>query len=121
MKKASSISILLGIVFILVDIAFAVDPVPDIKANGSDGPITITPRDNLIVTVELNPGSHSNEDADWWVAANTRFGWYYYNINCSCWIPNPEPYPPVTYQGPLFDLPPYEVLNMSGLPTGTYT
>lgn len=121
MKKAFSISILLGIVFILVDIVFAVDPVPDIRANGSDGPITITPHDNLIVTVELNPGSHSAEDADSWVVANTPFGWYYYDINCSCWIPNPGPYPPVTYQGPLFGLPSYEVLNMSGLRTGTYT
>ena len=43
-------------------------PVPDIKANGSDEPIT--PTDNLSVTVALDPGSRSGENADWWVAAN---------------------------------------------------
>ena len=47
--------------------------------------------------------------------ANTPFGWYYYNLS-SGWKPGII----VTYEGPLFDLPTYEVLNMSGLPTGTY-
>lgn len=108
--------------FVLVDTVFAVDPVPDIKANRSNSPITITPNDNLIVTVELDPGSHSGKDADWWVIADSPFGWYYYDIDCGCWISNPGPYLPVTYQGPLFDLsPPLEVLSMSALPTGAYT
>ncbi len=93
----------------------AVDP--DIKANGSNGPVNITPHDNLVVTVELNPGSHSDEDADWWVAANTPFGRYYYDVGGGSWIPGFS----VTYQGALFDLSPFEVLNMSGLPVGTYT
>jgi hypothetical protein len=93
----------------------AVDP--DIKANGSNGPVNITPHDNLVVTVELNPGSHSDEDADWWVAANTPFGRYYYDVGGGSWIPGFS----VTYQGALFDLSSFEVLNMSGLPVGTYT
>ena len=92
-----------------------IEPIPDIKANGSDGPVHLAPNDNLSVTVGLNPGSHSGENADWWVVADIPFGWYYYNLYS--WIPGFS----VTYQGPLFDLSPFEVLNITGLPVGTYT
>jgi hypothetical protein len=91
-------------------------PSPDIKANGSDGPVTITQSDNLSVTVELDAGDNSGENADWWVVADTPFGWYYYNLSTG-WQPGIT----CTYQGPLFDLSPFEVLNMSGLPVGCYT
>ena len=63
----------------------------------------------------LNPGSHPGENADWWVVADTPFGWYHYNVYS--WIPGFS----VTYQGPLFDLTPVEVLNITDLPVGTYT
>jgi M6 family metalloprotease-like protein len=95
---------------------FSISPVPDIKANGSDGPITITTANNLLVTVELDAGNSSGFNADWWVLADTPFGWYHYNVASNSWFPGLI----VTYQGPLFDLAPYVVLNMSGLPTGTY-
>ncbi len=88
--------------------------IPDVKANGSDGPITITTNDTLSVTVELD--AEEDADADWWVVADTPFGWYYYNL-LSGWLPGLV----VTYQGPLFVLSPYEVLNTSILPIGTYT
>jgi hypothetical protein len=95
-----------------------IKPVPDIKANGSDGPITITTGDNLSVTIELTPGNFSGYNADWWVLADTSpFGWYYYNVNTGSWFPGVI----VTYQGALFNLPSYGVLNTTGLPTGTYT
>ena len=100
-----------------VVIGGAIDPVPDIKANGSDGPVYLAPNDNLSITVGLNPASHPGENADWWVVADTPFGWYYYNVSGGYWIPGFF----VTYQGPLFDLTPVEVLNITGLPVGTYT
>ena len=90
-------------------------PSPDIKANGSDGPIEITPGDTLSVTVELGPGDYTGYPADWWVLADAPFGWYYYDLNG--WRPGQS----VTYQGGLFNLAPYEVLNESGLPIGGYT
>jgi hypothetical protein len=94
------------------------DPVADIKANGSDSPITIAQGANLIVTVELDPGDRSGDNADWWVLADAGGGtWYYYSLS-GAWYPGAA----VTHQGPLFNLtPPFEVLNMSGLPVGTYT
>lgn len=94
-------------------------PTPDIKANGSDSSITITPNDNLSVTIKIDPGSFLGKDADWYVAADTPFGWYYYDVigGCWCWKSGLS----CTYQWPLFNLTPFEVLNISGLPKGTYT
>ena len=99
--------------------SWATGPVPDIKANGSDDPVTISQSDILSVTVQINAGSMIELDADWWVVAHTPFSppndWYYFNLD-SGWMPGIA----VTYQGPLFNLSPYEVSNISGLPLGTY-
>lgn len=93
-------------------------PVPDIKANGSDGPVTIPQGENLIVTVALDPGSHDGENADWWVTAKTPFGRYWYTSDRR-WVESDTPVR--AHGGPLFDLSPYEVLNTSDLPVGAYT
>jgi hypothetical protein len=89
--------------------------IPDVKANGSDGPVTISQSDTLSVTIALNAAGNT-DNADWWVGVFTPFGWYYYNLFLG-WQPGFV----VTYQGPLFDLSPFEVLNISGLPVGPYT
>jgi subtilisin family serine protease len=94
-----------------------IEPVADTKANGSDGPITITTSDNLSVTVALASGDFGGENADWWVVVNTPFGFFYYDVISGSWIPGIV----VTAQFPLFDLSPFEVMNISGLPPGTYT
>ena len=50
--------------------------------------------------------------------AKTPFGRYWY-IPKRRWVKSD---PPIrVYGGPLFDLPPFEVLNISGLPVGPYT
>lgn len=90
-------------------------PTPDIKANGSEGPITITPTTLLSITLTLNPGSFSGTDADWWVAARTPFGVYWFTDGI--WTTSFG----VTYQGPLLNLSLLEVLNIPSLPLGTYT
>jgi len=92
-------------------------PVADITANNSDGPVLITPSDNLSIKIELDTGDFTGDNADWWVAANTPFGWFHYDASSKTWVPGLV----VTKQGPLFDLAPFEVMNRSGLPTGTYT
>jgi len=90
--------------------------VPDIKVNGSDGPLTVTPSDSISVVVALDNNWQTN-NADWWLAADTPFGLWFFTFEgwTTDWIP--------AYQGPLFPLDSYEVLNMpvSGLPPGTYT
>ena len=105
--------IALSFAFMISDMAIAVSP--DIKANNSDGPVNITQNDDLSVTVELDSdGNYAI--ADWWVIADTPFDWYYYNLCVGSWVPGFY----VTYQGALFDLTTFEVLNISGLPEGIY-
>jgi hypothetical protein len=90
------------------------DPVPDIKANGSDGPISVPSGTSVSLVITLDAATAVGTNADWWVLCDTPFGWYYDNLD-SGWQPGIS----VTYQGPLGDLPPYEVLN-AALPDGAY-
>ena len=90
-----------------------------IKANGSDGPITIRTTDVLTVTVSLNPGNYDGEIANWYVVASTPnpAGWFHYDHASRSWKRGFG----LTHRGPLFDFPPGTVLERSGLPVGYYT
>ena len=95
---------------------FSQTPIPDIKANGSDGPITLNQSGTLTVTVALDNNGRT-DDADWWLAADTPFGIYFFTFDgwTTDWLPG--------YQSPLFYLDSFEVVNIpvSELPEGTYT
>lgn len=92
------------------------EPAPDIKANGSDGPVYITAGDNLSLIVELDAGDFMGHDADWWVLNQTPFGWYRYDLANDLWKPGFT----ATYQGALNNVAPFQVWNQT-LPVGTYT
>ncbi|MBF0564722.1 MAG: SBBP repeat-containing protein [Nitrospirae bacterium] len=94
------------------------DPVPEIKANGLTGSVNIKTTDKLSITVSLDPGGQSGTKADWWLYANTDMGNYYYDVvtGAFTWKSGKS----VTYQGQLFNLPSTELLNISGLPIGSY-
>ena len=91
----------------------------DIKANGQDGPINISPGDPVAITISLDAGDKVGEVADWWIAVSTPFAspkdWYTY-VHPIGFMPGVN----LCAQTGLFDLAPYEVLNMT-LPIGTYT
>ncbi len=87
----------------------------DIKANNSDGPLTISPSTPLSLTINLNAAGNT-DNADWWVLGNTPMGWYRFAVPGG-WGPGIS----VTHQGPLFDLPSFTALNATGLPLGDYT
>ena len=95
------------------------EPSPDIKANGQDGPVTVSAGDSVSVSVSLDPGAWSGRNADWWVAAHTPFDppleWYTY-VYPMGWLPGVQ----VCLETPLFELTPsFNVLNMV-LPVGNY-
>jgi hypothetical protein len=92
-------------------------PVCYIKANDSDGPLTVSTGSNLRVTVELDASGHT-DNADWFVLADAgTAGWYFWHLS-GAWYPGIA----VSYMGPLADVsPPYEVLNYTGLLPGIYT
>ncbi len=75
------------------------------------------------MTVVLDPGSSLGEDCDWWVAADTPFGWYYFDVFTMNWVYAGDSYTDLspTYQRLLFDLSTFEVLNVSSLPVGTHS
>jgi hypothetical protein len=95
------------------------EPIPDIKANGEDGPVTVSAGDPVSVSVSLDPGAWSGRNADWWVAAHTPFDppldWYTY-VYPDGWRYGIY----VCTQTPLYDLTPsFNVLN-TVLPAGNY-
>lgn len=91
---------------------------PDVKVNGSDGPFVLSASGLLSVTVSLPDGSQSGANADWWIAAQTPMGLYWYTF--AGWVFNATQ--PV-YQGALQTVTSAEILRLSatGLPVGTYT
>ncbi len=60
-------------------------PVPDIKANNSDGPITLSHDESLSITIDLDPDILEGRNADWWIGVNTPWAapanWYTYKHN----------------------------------------
>ena len=118
MKRTLWSFVILGIVFISFHIVSASDLLPDIKANGSNNSLNIIPTDNLSVTVNLDSGSYSGQNVDWWIVVDTPSGWSYFNVidGSWSWMSGLS----VTYQGPLLNLSGFEVLNVSGLAEGVY-
>ena len=92
------------------------ETIPDIKVNGSDGPVTLSQSDTISLTVALN-NNDITDNADWWLAAGAPFGLWFFTFDG--WTTDWRP----VYQGPLFYLDTYEVFSttVSGLQEGTYT
>jgi uncharacterized repeat protein (TIGR01451 family) len=92
---------------------------PDIQANGSDGPVMVSSGTPVSITIALNPGEYAGVNADWWIAVHTPFApsgdWYTY-VHPTGWKTGVN----LCAQAALFELAPFEVLNMA-LPVGNYT
>lgn len=99
---------------------FDPSPVPDITANGSDGPITVAEGAPLEILLSLDAVDYSGENADWWVLKKTPDPppnkWFYFDMPTKAWVAGRFP----TRQGSLFNLPPKKVPKTSGLTPGTY-
>jgi len=90
-------------------------PLLDIKANGSDGPLSVGDDQTVTVTLTLVAGDRQ-EASDWWVVARAPGGWYSWNPSDG-WSSGVEP---AAQAPPLDVLTPYEVLSRT-LPSGDYT
>lgn len=88
-----------------------------IKANGSEGPLTIPPGGDLQVEITLDPGDQLGVDADWWLIAYSPSGWFRYRLIPESWVYGSA----VSYQGPLVPVGPKIVLGSISLPAGSYT
>jgi hypothetical protein len=105
-----------GVIYI-DDVRINETTLPDIKANGSDGPVFVAPGESVDVTISLDPGDKAGIDADWWISAMTHFGTYWYERSQG-WRRSDSPICAVQY--PLFELPERSLLNIK-LPVGIYT
>jgi subtilisin family serine protease len=94
-------------------------PQPDIKVNGSDGPISVPPGTPVTVTVSLNPGALRGYPADWWVVAIIPDGTIFWYTLDSGWVASSTPLR--AHKGALFNLPPYTLLDgVTSLSGGPY-
>jgi hypothetical protein len=96
---------------------------PDVRVNGSHGPVSVSLGSAVTVTVQMDPGSAA-WNADFWVVAVVSGTLYYLDSsNLSLqWLPVTDlsqAHP--VYQGALFYLPSITVLDrFSWLPRGAY-
>jgi len=93
-----------------------VEPTLDIKANASDGPITVYPSGMLSICASVKANGRSDK-ADWWLAVSTPVGLFFYTFEG--WRTDESP----MYQGKLFDTGDFEVLSIpfDAVPLGTYS
>ena len=91
----------------------------DIRANGSDGPITVSPSTPIAIKISLNSGAKMGDAADFWIAVHTPFNppgnWYSYGLS-GVWMPGLH----MCAQMALFDFTGFQLLN-GVLPSGSYT
>ena len=102
--------------------AWAASAVPDIKLNGMDDLTTLAATGTLTATIQMDAGDQAGETADWWIAAQTPTGWFYYTYPGGWHVTDGglDSISP-TYQGPLFTIAdPLEVLQITGLQAGSY-
>ena len=87
---------------------------PDIKANGKDGEITVTSGTTVSVMISLAPGDQNGKSADWWFAMDSPWDWYF--LTTSGWNQIPIP----LYQSfPLSDFSDQKMIE-DQLPVGDY-
>ena len=94
--------------------AFA-DPVPTITANTGTSRVLVMPGTQFDLSIEFDPQEDLGANADWWLYAEISGTYFYYNLNAG-WVPGFK----VSAQGPLANLPSFNVLSVNGLPPGTY-
>jgi len=90
---------------------------PDVKINGLEGPVLVKVGHSIEVSVGVGAGDSKNASADWWIVADSPWGWFHWDEASGSWLPGIS----VAYQGPLFDIHSVDILDVSGLPPGTYT
>ena len=93
-------------------------PVPDIKIDGDDGPLTIPSTQVIDMTISLLPGSLNGITQDWWIVAYKDgggvFSWVYNtpgHWTSGLWK---------AHRGPLFALNDYNIRHGT-IPAGTWT
>jgi hypothetical protein len=87
----------------------------DIKANGQDGPITVSSNSLVSITIDLTAGIQTGANADWWLVLSTSDGLLYSWVYPTGWTSGLV----TGLQFPLIGFSGLEMYN-SSLPVGNY-
>jgi hypothetical protein len=94
-----------------------INPIPEIKVNGSGEHIVLPRGAKASVTIELDAGSHNGREGDWWLLMEYRKRWHYYDESSGKWRRGYSFYK----QGQLDSTGPIEIPESSKLQRGLYT
>ncbi len=56
------------------------EPRPDMKINGSDGPVLLDRGQNITISIGFDPGSRLGNPSEWWVGVISWEGSYYFSL-----------------------------------------
>jgi hypothetical protein len=94
----------------------------DIRANGSDGPITVSPSNPVDISISVDPGDQAGTNAEWWIVVKQTWSFgmfvqsqYYSYVYPTGWLPGINR----CIEMPLTALGSTNVLDMP-LPVGEY-
>ena len=94
------------------------DPVPDIKIDGQDGPLTIPSTQVITMTISLSPGGQQGVAKDWWIFGNMNWTYDFWWRWPGTWTYSSSPLR--AYNGPLIALNGY-VIAQGKIPAGWWT
>ncbi len=92
-----------------------VNPLVDIKINGSDGPLNVLTTDLVSITVSVDPGTQAGVPHDWWLVTRKNSTWIYWFNTFSVWTIIPS----VAHSGGLVTLNDFFVTSGT-LPVATW-
>ena len=95
------------------------NPIPDIKANGSDTSVTLDRFDPFFVKISLDPGDYTGTLADWYICVNTPSGWQSFNLTQMDY--STSGLSPLLQSYGLINLGSTKIFSTSSLSAGTYT
>ncbi|MBI3089969.1 MAG: hypothetical protein HYY96_04825 [Candidatus Tectomicrobia bacterium] len=99
-----------------MDIRVRLESIADIKGNRTDGPLSLGSTDAFVLSIGLDAAGHEGEEADWWVAAATPFGIFWFDGTTFTTTPA------AFRQAPITDVDELEIINLpGGLPVGSFT
>lgn len=95
-----------------------VSPLPDVKANGQDGPVVVSPGAPVSIGISLDSGDKAGQNADWWLLQLTPDGnLHYFDLGTLSMMAGYAP----TLQAGLVSFADIQILSLSGLQEGTHS
>ena len=110
-------ALLPAMLLILADTGIHAAPDPAIQITAPDNPAPVQTGIPFDLKLAMNAGSEQGKPVDWWLVADTPYGWYSFDLPSRSWRPGIS----VAYQNALVNFDLTDLVNITGLPAGKYT